>query len=243
MRIKELEPALGAGTLHRGYTLYLSVAFISISILMLEIGLTRIFSVMFDFHYAFLVLSTAILGLGVGGMYVHARSRNIYTPDLKPLEELLPISSGLMALSIPIMTILLIKVTFFQQILFAAMLAFAPFLFGGIFLAVAFRLLPEMSPKVYAADLIGAAIGSILIVFALKLGGIAVTLLIALIASMPAGLLGIKESTSKLKKTATCLLMGAHVYPSLQLFHRFFWNDAIIKRSRQGNGSFIGPSD
>jgi hypothetical protein len=92
---------------------------------MLEIGLTRIFSVMFDFHYAFLVLSTAILGLGVGGMVVHARARKISAPNLKPLEELLPISSGLMALSIPAMTILLIKVTFFQQILFAAMLAFA----------------------------------------------------------------------------------------------------------------------
>jgi hypothetical protein len=259
MRIKELEPALGAGTLHRGYTLYLSVAFISISILMLEIGLTRIFSVMFDFHYAFLVLSTAILGLGVGGMYVHARSRNIYTPDLKPLEELLPISSGLMALSIPellpissglmalsipIMTILLIKVTFFQQILFAAMLAFAPFLFGGIFLAVAFRLLPEMSPKVYAADLIGAAIGSILIVFALKLGGIAVTLLIALIASMPAGLLGIKESTSKLKKTATCLLMGGLMFILLfNYFTDFFGMMPSSKGADKEMASFIGPSD
>jgi spermidine synthase len=186
---------------------------------MLEIGLTRIFSVMFDFHYAFLVLSTAILGLGVGGMVVHARARKISAPNLKPLEELLPISSGLMALSIPAMTILLIKVTFFQQILFAAMLAFAPFLFGGIFLAVAFRLLPEKSPKVYAADLIGAAIGSVLIVFGLKLGGINVSLLVAVIASIPANLLGIKESTSKLKKTVTCLLMGGLMF--ILLFNYF----------------------
>ncbi len=186
---------------------------------MLEIGLTRIFSVMFEFHYAFLVLSTAILGLGVGGMVVHVRARKISNPDLKPLVELLPISSGLMALSIPAMTILLIKVSFFQQILFAAMLAFAPFFFGGIFLAVAFRLLPEMSSKVYAADLIGAAIGSVLIVFALKLGGITVSLLVAVIASIPAGLLGIKESSTKIKRTASCLLMGGLMF--ILLFNYF----------------------
>jgi spermidine synthase len=214
-----MEQKFKTKTWHKERSIYLSVALISISVLMLEIGLTRIFSVMFEFHYAFLILSTSILGLGVGGMVVHARAREISNPNLKPLEELLPIASGLMALSIPAMTILLIKVSFFQQILFAAMLAFAPFLFGGIFLAVAFRLLPEMSPKVYAFDLIGAAIGSVLIVFALKLGGINVSLLVAVIASIPAGLLCIEESSNKIKKTAACFLMGGLMF--LLLFNYF----------------------
>ena len=118
--------------------------------------------------------NNGILGVGIGGMVVHKRARKISNPNLKPLEELLPISSGLMALSILLMTIFLIKVSLFQQILFAAMLAFIPFFFGGIFLAVAFQLVTGKSSKVYAADLIGAKIGSVLIVFTLKLGRIQV---------------------------------------------------------------------
>lgn len=201
-----METKFGIRTLHRSRLLFLGVALVSISILMLEIGLTRIFSVMFDFHYAFLVLSTAILGLGVGGMVVHARARKISNPDLKPLEDLLPLSSGGMAVSILLMTVLLVKVSFFQQILLAAMLSFIPFLFGGVFLAVAFRRLPEKSPKLYAVDLIGAAIGSIFIVFVLRLGGITASLLVAFIASIPASFFVLTGPSNKKRKTVSVIL-------------------------------------
>jgi hypothetical protein len=140
---------------HGGRSLYFSVALISISILMLEIGLTRMFSVMFESHYAFLVISLAIMGLGVGGIYVHTRVGKISNPNLIPIQNLLPISSGLMALSILGMTIFIVKVSIFHHILLVAPLVFPPFLFGGIFLAAAFRLFPDRSSKLYAADLIG----------------------------------------------------------------------------------------
>jgi hypothetical protein len=38
------------------------------------------FSVMFESHYTFLVISTAILGLGMGGIFVHIRARRISEP-------------------------------------------------------------------------------------------------------------------------------------------------------------------
>ena len=110
---KELESTLGIGIRQKAWLLYLSVALISVCILMLEIGLTRIFSVMFEFHYAFLVISSAILGLGVGGIVVYARTRKISDPDLKPLENLLPLSSVGMAVSILLMTVPLVKVSLF----------------------------------------------------------------------------------------------------------------------------------
>ena len=190
---------------HGGRSLYFSVALISISVLMLEIGLTRMFSVMFDSHYGFLVISLAILGLGVGGIYVHTRAGKISNPNLMPIQNLLPISSGLMALSILGMTILIVKVSIFHHILLVAPLAFAPFFFGGIFLAAAF---PDRSSKVYAADLIGASIGSLLIVFILKLGGINVNLLVAVITSLPAGLFIFRKSSRKLEKVTLLFLMG-----------------------------------
>ncbi len=194
---------------HGGRSLYFGVALISISVLMLEIGLTRMFSVMFESSYAFLVISSAILGLGVGGIFVHIRAGRISTPNLHPIQKLLPISSGMMALSILGMTVLIIKVSFFHHILLATLLAFVPFSFGGIFLAAAFRLFADKSSKVYAADLIGASIGSVLIIFLLKLGGINVNLLVAVVASIPAALLITpNESSKKSKKMALFLLMG-----------------------------------
>jgi spermidine synthase len=80
-----------------------------------------------------------------------------------------------------------------------------------------------MSPKVYASDLIGAAIGSVLIVFALKLGGITVNLLVAVIASIPAVLLCIKESSNKKKKTSSCLLMGGLMFILLFNYYTDFF--------------------
>lgn len=192
-----------------GRVLYVSVALISISVLMLEIELTRMFSVMFESHYAFLVISTAILGLGVGGIFVHIKAGRISEPTLQPIQKLLYVSSGLMGLSVLTMTVLIIKVSFFDHILLATLLAFAPFSFGGIFLAAAFRLFPGRSARVYAADLIGASIGSVLIIFLLKLGGINVNLLVAVIASIPAALLiTTNKPSKKSKKMALFLLMG-----------------------------------
>jgi len=192
-----------------GWTFYLSVALISMSVLMLEIGLIRTFSVMFDSHYAFLVISVAILGLGTGGISVHARVGKISNTNLTPIQNLLPISSGLMALSIPGMTIVIVKIPIFHHILLVAPLAFVTFFFGGIFLAVAFRLFPDRSSKVYAADLIGTAMGALLVLFLFKLGVINVNLLIAVIASLPAGLLIFRESSKKREKALLFCLMGS----------------------------------
>ena len=48
---------------------------------MLELSLTRIFSVVFYYHFAFLAISVALFGLGAGGVFsyvVSARPGNLY---------------------------------------------------------------------------------------------------------------------------------------------------------------------
>src|SRR5260370_33170129 len=49
--------------------LYLGVAFTTLATLILELSLTRIFSVVFFYHFAFLAISIALFGLGVGGVF------------------------------------------------------------------------------------------------------------------------------------------------------------------------------
>src|SRR6202012_3350180 len=48
--------------------LYTAVSLTTLATLLLELSLTRIFSVVFYYHFAFLAISIALFGLGVGGV-------------------------------------------------------------------------------------------------------------------------------------------------------------------------------
>src|SRR5438270_7957836 len=54
--------------------LYLAVALTTLGTLLLELSLTRIFSVVFFYHFAFLAISIALFGLGAGGVLSYAVS-------------------------------------------------------------------------------------------------------------------------------------------------------------------------
>ena len=61
--------------------IYLGVVFTTLATLVLELSLTRIFSVVFYYHFAFLAISIALFGLGVGGVFsylVAARKGNFF---------------------------------------------------------------------------------------------------------------------------------------------------------------------
>src|ERR1700690_1839705 len=60
--------------------LYFGVGLTTCAALLLELALTRIFSVVFYYHFAFLAISIALFGLGVGGVlsYVVAPGGAVY---------------------------------------------------------------------------------------------------------------------------------------------------------------------
>jgi len=73
---------------------FIVVGLLSVSLLTLELTWTRIFSAEFFYTFAFLILSLAVLGLGLGALFLHM------VPELKS-EKYLGIIlsfSGLMAL-------------------------------------------------------------------------------------------------------------------------------------------------
>jgi len=53
------------------WRLPLVIAIISCASLLLELALTRLFSVVLFYHFAFLAISVALLGLGAGGVFAH----------------------------------------------------------------------------------------------------------------------------------------------------------------------------
>src|SRR3982074_3116318 len=54
-------------------TLLAGLALTSFSALLLELGLTRLFSVVLFYHFAFLAISIALLGLGAGGVFAYLK--------------------------------------------------------------------------------------------------------------------------------------------------------------------------
>src|SRR6185312_12463905 len=69
-------PTLNVGQIS-GRTLVAGIALGSFSALLLELSLTRLFSVVLFYHFAFLAISIALLGLGAGGVYAHIWKRRL----------------------------------------------------------------------------------------------------------------------------------------------------------------------
>jgi len=175
--------------------LLVGVFLTSFSLLAFEITLTRLLSVMLLYHFVFAVVSLALLGLGVGGIFVHFFRPQI--PSGHNRFGSLALLASLISLSIPFSVILMIQIGYIDavrdNILFYCFLLFIPFFFTGVLLAEVFRMFPAISARVYGADLVGAAVGSLGVILVLDiLGGINTTFLLGVIASMAALLFALK---------------------------------------------------
>src|SRR5450755_2733557 len=53
----------------------LAIGLMSFSALLLELALTRLFSVVLYYHFAFLAISIALLGLGAGAVFAYIQRR------------------------------------------------------------------------------------------------------------------------------------------------------------------------
>ncbi|MFZ3064306.1 MAG: hypothetical protein WA277_03350 [Nitrospirota bacterium] len=169
----------------------IGVFLFSASLLLLEITFARLSSVILSYHYVFLVLSTAMFGLGMGGLAAYYLANPPSPPFSKGGKggfsdnKYLTVSCALFVLFIPILILLMTWLPYISNIFFYAFLMFIPFFFAGILLAVIFRLYPEESSRLYAADIFGAAAGVAAAIFLLReFGGINSALFASVSASV-----------------------------------------------------------
>jgi len=153
----------------------LLIALLSLSLLTIELIWTRIFSAEFLYTFAFLILSTAVLGLGVGALIVRLFPRL----DVSERPGSMLALTGAACLAGP-PAVFLLDVDFthiFSRLSSVAdvaavmLILSAPFVFGGIVLASLFREQPYRLPQLYTADLLGAAAGVLLAIPAMNLAG------------------------------------------------------------------------
>lgn len=156
------------------FSFFLGIALISFSTLLLEISLTRLFSVAQGYHFAFLVISMALLGYGASGSFLFSYPKFIkHHPESKLFW-----SSWLFSLSTPIAYILsnllpfdLARLYLDSWQLFYIILYYllwtTPFFFSGLTISAAFTMRSYLAGKIYFADLGGAGLGclSALILF------------------------------------------------------------------------------
>jgi hypothetical protein len=149
----------------------------SFSALLLELSMTRLFSVVLFYHFAFLVISIALLGLGAGGVFAHLRKEWLDHQETRPLIGAL---CALNALTVPFVLEIVLHTSVSLELtsqnfsrLSAVYLASAvPFFLTGVEFAVLFARRPIPSNWIYGADLLGGAVACILLVPLLSfLGG------------------------------------------------------------------------
>lgn len=127
------------------------------------------------YHFAFLVLSVALFGLGAGGIFHFVSDLFRRRPE-PSLSWLLLVAAG----SLPLCLGLVLRIPFSPYIfdltnvlalIFVVLLCIIPFFFCGLFITLIYLSQQKHISTLYAFDLLGAGIGCVVAIFLLeKLG-------------------------------------------------------------------------
>jgi hypothetical protein len=176
-------------------SLYAGLFLVTLCILLLELGLTRIFSVVIYYHMAFFAISVTLFGMAFGATLVH-----FFKDFFRPARANLHIGWMALLFGISVIAALALmlgirfdlsqnRVVAVQLLAVSAVLAI-PFTFGGIAVAIALTRFPGQTSMLYGFDLAGAALGCLLYPPLISwLGGSRFILLIAGILSITGVLL------------------------------------------------------
>jgi hypothetical protein len=188
---------------HRLYGIYkyIGLALISACVLSLQVIFTRIFSITIWHHFTYLIIGLALLGGGAGGTFLAVKRW-----DETKLASRLGVTAILFSVAI-LLSLLIISLVGFDPLRRADMLftlfglalyfitLFIMFSLGGICISGVFRLWSREAHKLYFADLLGAGIGILAIVWIIQtIGGPNAMVLMAILSLIAGLLFGVKNT-------------------------------------------------
>ena len=149
----------------------------SASVLAYEILLMRLFSIALWYHFAYMVISVALLGFGAAGSFIFMFLEKIRSRT----EGCLVILAGLLGISFSLAFSLSQKVGFdplnliwqgreWYRLLLLYLLLACPFLLAGGIVGIILSSAGERTHLLYGVDLLGAGCGALAVVPALYLG-------------------------------------------------------------------------
>ncbi|MEK6699142.1 MAG: hypothetical protein AABZ10_08890 [Nitrospirota bacterium] len=151
------------------------IVYASFACLSFELALMRAFSISLSYHFAFMVLSIAMLGIGASGTALSV------FPGLNDLRRV-PLYGLMLGVSIPASYLLANAVPFDparlswdRAQLFAVSLYYlilcVPFFCFGLIVSTAYASMSREANAIYASDLLGAGAGALAMAWLLSLGG------------------------------------------------------------------------
>ena len=145
------------------------LALTSFAALLLELALTRLFSVVLFYHFAFLAISIALLGLGAGGVCAYLLKTRLAAVDTRQLAARLCMMNSvvvLVVLEIVLHVPVALQVSWgnFARLSALYMAVAVPFFLTGLLFAVVFARESWRIPRLYGADLCGGALACLAVV-------------------------------------------------------------------------------
>ena len=165
-------------------TLLAGVSLTSFAALLLELALTRLFSVVLFSHFAFLAISIALLGLGAGGVFAYLLKSRLAKVPTRTLAWRLSMGNaalipGVLEIVLRVPVALDVSGKNFLRLTVLYLTAAVPFFLTGLLFSVVFARETKRIPRLYAADLAGGALACLAIVPLLNWLGGPNTILIA----------------------------------------------------------------
>ncbi|HEY3355726.1 MAG TPA: hypothetical protein VGQ83_20915 [Polyangia bacterium] len=183
---------------------------VSLAVLLFELGLTRVLSVTMWYHFAFLTMSLALLGMSVAATAVFLRGRPLAARAPAVVPELCALFA-LALLVVPAVYLGLdLKVTFtwvgVLRLVLALLLFLVPYTLGGAVVALLLAAWPRRVATLYFADLLGAGLGCALAVPLLE--RVPAPVLLALCAVLPAAAALVAAAVAPRPRRRGALLAG-----------------------------------
>lgn len=153
------------------YKLHLSVGLLSAAIIAFQLALIQVLSIVQWYHFAYMVISVALLGFGAAGTVLAIFREKL----LRRIELLLPLLMILTGISMSLITdisqssfirfdsyLLFSEFSHVGRLLITYLLFFIPFFFGALAIGLIFVKYVDYIGKIYFVNLLGSGAGGIL---------------------------------------------------------------------------------
>jgi len=201
--------------------IFSGIFLLTLSVLMLELSLTRLFSATMYYHFAFMAISLALFGSGASGVFIYIVQNKLAKEST---GKWLSIFSMLFAVTVILALYVILEnplflggwaETYYRLIKIYSATSL-PFFFAGCAITLAIARLADDISRLYLFDLAGAALGCLLLIPALNVfGAINVVIATSCISSLSAFLFSLADQKSRVITGMTVLLavgMGGLVF-------------------------------
>ena len=204
----------------KNYRLYSGTFLVAMTTLALQILFTRLLSVITWYYFAFFIIAVAMLGITASAITVYKKPQLF----LKNIEQSLSNTSILFSVSIQVSLIMVCILPFLSlkesiltviSIFLSSAFIFLPFYLSGIIIVLVLTKAKLPTGKIYAADLLGACLGCLLVLFAINFLDAPSVILLCSVIALIAGALFNWPCFSLKKKVSWVLIIFLFLFLSI----------------------------